>query len=173
MAAYLFSFYILATFWRDHRKLFRHVRRVDPALLRLTLASLGAIALLPFPTALLAEYRTEPLAVALYAGVITCTVGLHLAIAAVVWRHPDVQAGPISDRLGRGVVRGHRPDPAGHARAHAPDLEQPLLLQIRLRHVLRQPAPAVHLLVHRGQVRGGEDRVEAAECRGDLLAAGP
>ncbi|MFE0107399.1 TMEM175 family protein [Streptomyces sp. NPDC059009] len=105
VAAYVFSFYILATFWRDHRRLFLRVRRVDATLLRLTLASLGAIALLPFPTALLAEYRTQPLAVALYAAVITCTVALHLAIAAVLWRHEHLQAEHISDQLARGVIR--------------------------------------------------------------------
>ncbi|MGH4033620.1 TMEM175 family protein [Actinomycetota bacterium Odt1-20B] len=105
LVAYVWSFYILATFWRDQRRLFLRVRRVDALLLRLTLASLGAVALLPFTTALLADYRTQSLAVALYAAVITCIVALHLAIAATVWRHGHLQAVPISDQFGRAVIQ--------------------------------------------------------------------
>ncbi|MFI5866364.1 TMEM175 family protein [Streptomyces sp. NPDC051546] len=105
LAAYLWSFYILATFWRDHRRLFLRVRRADTLLLRLTLASLGAVALLPFTTGLLEEYRTQSLAIALYAAVITCIVGLHLTIAATVWRRKELQADHVSDQLGSAVVR--------------------------------------------------------------------
>ncbi|MFJ9692557.1 TMEM175 family protein [Kitasatospora sp. NPDC101183] len=105
VAAYGLSFYVLAAFWRDHRRLFLLVRRLDTSLLRLTMASLGAVALLPFPTALLADYPDEPAAVSLYATVIVVIVALHLAIAAMLWRREHLQAEPISDTLGRAVLR--------------------------------------------------------------------
>ena len=104
LAAYMVSFCILGNFWRDQRRLFLRVRRVDATLIRLTLVSLGAIALLPFPTALLAEYLTQPLAVALYAGAITLIVALHLAMALVVWRREHLQGAEITDELARGVI---------------------------------------------------------------------
>ena len=104
LAAYLISFCILGNFWRDQRRLFLRVRRVDATLIRLTLLSLGAIALLPFPTALLAEYLTQPLAVALYASAITIIVALHLAMALVVWRREHLQGAQITSELARGVI---------------------------------------------------------------------
>lgn len=104
LAAYVSSFALLAVFWQDHRRLFLRVRRIDGTLGALTVASLGAVALLPFPTNVLAEYRLQTPAVALYAGVITPIVTLHLAIAATLWRHQDLQAKRITDQMGRAVV---------------------------------------------------------------------
>ncbi|WP_042381103.1 TMEM175 family protein [Streptacidiphilus melanogenes] len=105
LGAYVWSFYIIGAFWRDQRKLFLRMRRVDTTVLRLTLAALGAIALLPFPTALLAEYREQSLAVALYAAAITIAVALHISIATTVWRREHLQARHITDELGRSVIR--------------------------------------------------------------------
>ncbi|MGY3339435.1 putative membrane protein [Streptomyces filamentosus] len=105
VAAYGLSFYVLAAFWRDHRRLFLLVRRLDTSLMRLAMASLGAIALLPFPTALLADYPDEPAAVSLYATVIVVIEALHLAIAAMLRRREHLQAEPVSDTVWRAVFR--------------------------------------------------------------------
>lgn len=105
LAAYAWSFYILTTFWRDHRRLFLRVRRIDATLLRLTTASLGAVALLPFTTSLLAEYSRQAVAVALYAGSILAIVSLHIGLVTTLWRRRPLQAHRISDELGRGVVQ--------------------------------------------------------------------
>ncbi|MFI1092396.1 TMEM175 family protein [Streptomyces sp. NPDC020917] len=79
IGAYALSFAILAAFWRDHRRMLQIARRVEGPALRLTLAGLGAIALLPFPTTLLSEYASQPLAVALYAGTVVLIDLLQLA----------------------------------------------------------------------------------------------
>lgn len=105
LAAYALSFYILTVFWRDHRWLFLRVRRTDTLFLRLTLASLGTVALLPFTTSLLSEYADEEAAVALYAGNILAIVSLHIALVVLLWRRRALQAHKISDELGRGVVQ--------------------------------------------------------------------
>ncbi len=105
LAAYVASFSLLGAFWRDHRRLFLRVRRIDGTLGRLTVASLGAVALLPFPTTVLAEYRLQTPAVALYAAAITLITALHLAIAATLRRRRHLQAERIADELGRAVVR--------------------------------------------------------------------
>lgn len=104
LAAYAWSFYILTIFWRDHRWLFLRVRRTDSVFLRLTLASLGTVALLPFTTSLLSEYGDEDAAVALYAGNILAMVSLHIALVATVWRRRSLQAHTIGDELARGVI---------------------------------------------------------------------
>ncbi|MFG2141136.1 TMEM175 family protein [Streptomyces sp. NPDC048650] len=104
LAAYALSFTILAAFWRDHRQIFRHVRQLDPLLERLTLLGLGAIALLPFPTALLSEYSGHPVAVAVYAGAIAVIDVLHLALFHTVWRRAHLRARPVDDRFGRSLT---------------------------------------------------------------------
>lgn len=78
--AYALSFVILAGFWRDHRRIVALVPRFEGPPLRLALIWLGAIAFLPFPTSLLSEYASEPLAVAIYAGTVTVTNLLGLAV---------------------------------------------------------------------------------------------
>ncbi|MGV9267826.1 TMEM175 family protein [Kitasatospora sp. NPDC003701] len=96
LSAYVLSFYILAAFWLDQRQVLRGVRRVDGLVLRLTLAGLGLIALLPFPTSLLAEYHPQDEAVVLYAVVIILIVLQHLALLLTI-RHRG-HAGPAADR---------------------------------------------------------------------------
>ncbi|MEV7708175.1 TMEM175 family protein [Streptomyces sp. NPDC088270] len=80
IGAYALSFAILAGFWRDHRRILQLAHRVEGLSLRLELAGLGAIALLPFPTTLLSEYASRPLAVALYAATVIVIDLLQLAI---------------------------------------------------------------------------------------------
>ncbi|NEC24248.1 Predicted integral membrane protein [Streptomyces sp. Ncost-T6T-1] len=80
LGAYALSFTILAGFWRDHRLIVRLVPRFEGAALRFALMWLGAIALVPFPTALLSEYAARPLTVAVYASMVAVTNLLELAM---------------------------------------------------------------------------------------------
>lgn len=50
LGAWGLGFAILASMWRDQRRILHQVRRVDTLLVRLTLAGLAAVSLLPFPT---------------------------------------------------------------------------------------------------------------------------
>ncbi|WP_328392441.1 TMEM175 family protein [Streptomyces sp. NBC_00390] len=101
LGAYALSFAVLAAFWRDQRQILHRVRRADILTVRLTLAGLGAAALLPFPTALLSEYGSEqPLAVSTYAATIALITLLHLALFTSIWRRESLQARPIPDRVG-------------------------------------------------------------------------
>ncbi len=59
-AAYLVSFAIIGIMWVNHHALMAFVARVDRPLLFLNLLLLLFVALLPFPTALLAEYLHTP-----------------------------------------------------------------------------------------------------------------
>ncbi|WP_187283535.1 TMEM175 family protein [Streptomyces sp. t39] len=81
LAAYVLSFLIVSIFWRDQRSLLLMSATTGGIPQFLALAVLGVIALVPFPTAMLAEYGAqEPLAVAAYAGTICLVDLLHLAM---------------------------------------------------------------------------------------------
>jgi len=54
--AYVVSFFTIAAFWLRHTTITNLVRTVDSAFVRLNLLALFFIALLPYPTKLLAEY---------------------------------------------------------------------------------------------------------------------
>lgn len=93
LAAYALSFAVIARFWRSHRELLTRAPGHDEAVTRLTLLGLALIAPLPFPTALLAEYSDQPLAVACYAANVAAANGAHLAVLGISHR----RAGPPSD----------------------------------------------------------------------------
>ncbi len=81
LGAYALSFLVLSQFWRDHRYVLARVDVSATNASHLALIGLGLVALLPFPTALLAEYGSaQPLATAAYATGIAAVNGVHLAL---------------------------------------------------------------------------------------------
>lgn len=80
LAAYALSFAVIAEFWRDHRRILAGFPSLDRTVTGLTLLGLGLTALLPFPTALLAEYSYQPLATALYGLSVASQNAVHLAL---------------------------------------------------------------------------------------------
>ncbi|MFJ5223442.1 TMEM175 family protein [Streptomyces sp. NPDC088400] len=103
LGAYALSFTILAGFWRDQRQILQLARQVDGLTLRLALTGLGAIALTPFPTAMLSEYASRPLAVAVYAVTVVVIDLLQLALFLTIWRRPWM-AHPVPDHVGRNIL---------------------------------------------------------------------
>lgn len=96
LLAYALSFVVIAALWRDHRRIFANVVRVDAVLVRLTLAGLGLVALMPFPTTLLADYGGQPEAVAIYAGAVVAVDAVHLAMLLYLARRPQLLSSPLS-----------------------------------------------------------------------------
>lgn len=80
LAAYALSFAVIAEFWRDHRRILAAFPSMDGTVTGLTLLGLGLTAVLPFPTALLAEYSYEPLAVAVYGFSVAALNAVHLTL---------------------------------------------------------------------------------------------
>jgi len=69
--AYLTSFATILVMWLNHHNLFKQIKRVDHTLLLLNGLLLLGVTLVPFPTALMAEYIREPqarTAAVVYAG---------------------------------------------------------------------------------------------------------
>ncbi|MFI1781954.1 TMEM175 family protein [Streptomyces rubiginosohelvolus] len=104
LGAYALSFAILAGFWRDHRLIVRLVPRFEGVALRFALLWLGAIALVPFPTALLSEYAARPLAVAVYAGMVAVTNLLELAMFLAGRRQTEHATEASRSEVGRAVT---------------------------------------------------------------------
>ncbi len=65
--AYALSFVVLAALWRQHHVFVRDVTRIDGRLTSLNLLYLGIVAIVPYPTGLLAEHGEEPASVVVYA----------------------------------------------------------------------------------------------------------
>ncbi|WP_103510269.1 TMEM175 family protein [Streptomyces sp. SM13] len=104
LGAYALSFTILAGFWRDHRLIVRLVPRFEGVALRFALMWLGAIALVPFPTALLSEYAARPLAVAAYAGMVAVTNLLELAMFLAGRRQTEHATEASRSEVGQAVT---------------------------------------------------------------------
>ncbi|MFD4218213.1 TMEM175 family protein [Streptomyces griseus] len=104
LGAYALSFAILAGFWRDHRLIVRLVPRFEGVSLRFALMWLGAIALVPFPTALLSEYAARPLTVAVYAGMVAVTNLLEPAMFLTGRRATEHGTDAARGDVGRAVI---------------------------------------------------------------------
>jgi len=91
--AYALSFAVIGVLWRRHHIFFRALSAIDRRLTNLNLLYLGFIALIPFPTGLLADRGDESAAAILYATVIAAvtTIGglmaLHAERAGLVRGH--------------------------------------------------------------------------------------
>jgi uncharacterized membrane protein len=83
VAAYVLSFAVVGIFWLNHHRMYQYLRKQDTVLLLLNLLFLLLVALLPFPTRLLAYYGTATDVALLYPAMLSLTA---LALYAV-WRY--------------------------------------------------------------------------------------
>ena len=66
-ATFILSFYVIGSQWLAHHEMFDSIEYTDRRLLLFNLQYLMVIAVMPFPSALLANYGSESIAVAVYA----------------------------------------------------------------------------------------------------------
>ncbi|MGW7450070.1 TMEM175 family protein [Streptomyces sp. NPDC054787] len=102
--AYALSFVVIAAFWRGHHQVFRYVREVDGTVIKLGLLNLGLIALMPFPTTLLAEYGDQPQSVAVYSGAVAAIGAAQLSLTVVLWKRPWLSSAAMPDPVARNDV---------------------------------------------------------------------
>ncbi|ODU00212.1 MAG: hypothetical protein ABS81_24385 [Pseudonocardia sp. SCN 72-86] len=76
----LLSFAVIGRFWISHHDMLRQVRGADTGLLVVNTALLAAVALIPFTTALLADYGNLAEPVVYYAGMVALTAALQLVM---------------------------------------------------------------------------------------------
>jgi uncharacterized membrane protein len=97
---YLLSFAMVGLYWLVHWVRFQMIVRVDSRLVVLNLLLLGAVALIPFPTALIGEHGDRPAAVIIYA-VTLAAAGI---LGPVTWVHA-ARAGLIRADVPPQVIR--------------------------------------------------------------------
>jgi uncharacterized membrane protein len=103
-AALVISFATIAIMWINHHRLFTLIRRCDHALLLLNAFLLFCVTVVPFPTALIAEYIGKPderIAALVYSGTFVV-----IAIAFnLLWRHAAAGNGRLlGDDVNRAAV---------------------------------------------------------------------
>jgi uncharacterized membrane protein len=107
--AYVVSFLQIGVIWLNHHRMFQPVRAVDGTLLLLNLVLLLWVALIPFPTAVVADYLRDggsdaSTAMALYGGVILLTAATFVALFSWI-THDERIVGTLPPRP---VVRAAR-----------------------------------------------------------------
>jgi len=88
---FVISFVVIARLWRGHHSLFQHVRAYNRRLLSLSLYWTFTIAVLPLPTAIIAQALIDRAAIAVYVGTMTASSILLTVMTVVVHRNPDVE----------------------------------------------------------------------------------
>ena len=149
---YLISFLTIGIMWINHHHIFRFFVRTDPWLVALNTLFLLFVAFIPFPTALLAEYLSEPeqrVAALVYGGWFTLT-----AVAYnLLWWYPThdrrLVAPEIDQRAVDAVGRRFRLGPPIYLLATLLALLSPAL-SVAVHLVLA----VVYLVPYRG--RGGD-----------------
>jgi len=71
IVTYVLSFVVIGLNWIAHHRMFRYIRRIDSASVRLNLGILLVVAFVPFPTAVLGDHGNTTAAVVFYAGTMT------------------------------------------------------------------------------------------------------
>jgi uncharacterized membrane protein len=94
--AYVLSFLVIGLNWMFHHRRFRVIVRYDTTLVWINLVFLLFIALVPFPTSLLADQSPNPEVITLYAGMVAI-LGL---LGAATWAYA-YRAGLLSETIDR------------------------------------------------------------------------
>jgi uncharacterized membrane protein len=85
--SFFISFAVIGRYWMAHHTFVAALTRVDRALIGLNLLYLGFIAFLPFPTALLGEYFSNPLSVTIYAVNVAIVSGMEVVLFSWAQNH--------------------------------------------------------------------------------------
>ncbi len=109
-AAYVVSFLVIGITWLNHHSLFRQIARVDRAVLLLNLLLLLGLAVLPFPTRLMAAYVTAGGADAHTAAFAYSLVMAYVALMfSAIWWYVTREGGrDLRTPMGPAAVRSSR-----------------------------------------------------------------
>jgi uncharacterized membrane protein len=81
--SFFISFAVIGRYWIAHHQFVSLLKAMDQPIIALNLVYLAFIAFLPFPTALLGEYFSNPLSIVIYA----INVGIVSGMEVVLFRH--------------------------------------------------------------------------------------
>jgi uncharacterized membrane protein len=100
---FFISFAVIAAFWLAHHRTFSHIAKADRPLRALNLLFLMTVAALPFPSAVLGLYGSEPVAVVLYAASMAVTGLLLTALLGLAVHRRLLMAGSTREGVAAGV----------------------------------------------------------------------
>ncbi len=104
LAAFVLSFTVIAAFWIGHFRTFRVIVRIDTRLLVVNLTFLAAVALIPFPTSVVAQHG-ELASAAIFYAVFQIVASL---LSTLTWVYPAQIGHLVSDtvtpRLARAIT---------------------------------------------------------------------
>jgi uncharacterized membrane protein len=108
-AAYLTSFLTIGIIWINHHAMVRRLGEVDHAILTLNLLLLLTIGVLPFTTALMAEYVKQPhgqhLAAAIYSGsFLLMTIAFAATNRYILFARPNLHRVELSESERRRIL---------------------------------------------------------------------
>ncbi|MBV1851359.1 TMEM175 family protein [Catellatospora tritici] len=83
---FFLSFAVIGRYWIAHHQMFSLLRGVDLGMIMRNLVYLAFVAFLPFPTALLGDYFSNPLAISVYAVVAAIVSGLEVVLLRHAYR---------------------------------------------------------------------------------------
>jgi uncharacterized membrane protein len=98
--SFFISFAVIGRYWLAHHTFFSQLARMDRPLIALNLLYLAFIAFLPFPTALLGEYFSNPLSIVIYAVNVAIVSGMEVVLFSRAQNH-----GLLEKKLPRDVYR--------------------------------------------------------------------
>ena len=91
--SFVLSFAVIFRLWWSHHKMFQHVEKLRPSLVRANVYWAFAIVMLPISTAVIIAFPPSAGSVALYGGTLALASGAMTALALIVYRHPDLSEG--------------------------------------------------------------------------------
>ncbi|SER28958.1 TMEM175 family protein [Microlunatus flavus] len=93
LGSFLLSFVVIFRFWWAHHQLFRHVSRLNRAVVGWNLLWMVSIVFMPVPTAIITAYSPSAGTVLLYVGTLVVSSGALTLLTLTVHRHPELSVG--------------------------------------------------------------------------------
>ncbi len=99
--SYFVSFFVIASWWRGHNRVFAHIKRCNSTLISLNFYFLLCITIIPFLTNLIIQYGNFELATILFAAMQVVTG----AMLIIIWVYATRNHRLIDPQLGARVIR--------------------------------------------------------------------
>ena len=107
--SFFISFAVIGRYWLAHHQFISLLNAMDQAFIGLNLIYLAFIAFLPFPTALLGEYFSNPLSIVIYAIAVGVVSGMEVVLFRHAYRRDLLRRKPTPEVYRFGVIASLSP----------------------------------------------------------------
>lgn len=102
--SYVLSFIVLGMFWSNHHLAFHHIKRSNNGLVWINIFFLMFVALIPFTTSLIGDYRMEQLPFVIY----VINVLLILIMRLILWTYATGKYRLVDSDINPRLVKGRK-----------------------------------------------------------------